>query len=79
MSDLAEAIAAHYEAMLVHYGVAIGLRAARKHVGWYLSGNLPESIYGAVLPALMTSEDPQFVIRGIRAAFRDGHEQARAA
>lgn len=29
---------AHYEAMLAHYGVAKGLRHARKHLGWYLDG-----------------------------------------
>ena len=27
---------AHVEAMLVHYGRALGLRNARKHIGWYL-------------------------------------------
>jgi len=32
----------HYEAMLSHYGVASGLRVARKHVGWYSKG-LPDS------------------------------------
>ena len=32
----------HYEEMLVHYGIAIGSRIARKHVGWYSKG-LPGS------------------------------------
>jgi nifR3 family TIM-barrel protein len=27
---------AHVEAMLVHYGAFVGLRNARKHIGWYL-------------------------------------------
>lgn len=32
---LAELIAEHYEAMLIEYGLAVGLRAARKHLDWY--------------------------------------------
>ena len=32
------AIAAHYEAMLLHYGVETGVNMARKHIGWYTRG-----------------------------------------
>jgi tRNA-dihydrouridine synthase B len=32
----------HYDSMLSHYGIASGLRIARKHVGWYSKG-LPAS------------------------------------
>jgi tRNA-dihydrouridine synthase B len=32
----------HYDSMLIHYGIASGLRIARKHVGWY-SKCLPAS------------------------------------
>ncbi|MGE0231655.1 MAG: tRNA dihydrouridine synthase DusB [Flavobacteriaceae bacterium] len=77
--QLADAIARHYEAMLDHYGLAVGLRAARKHIGWYLSGSLPESVCAHILPGLMTSEDPARVIRGIRDAFRNDQQEARAA
>jgi tRNA-dihydrouridine synthase B len=28
----------HYRAMLEHYGVDVGLRCARKHIGWYTKG-----------------------------------------
>ena len=31
-------VLAHYEAMLVHYGVGVGVRIARKHIGWYSKG-----------------------------------------
>ena len=36
----------HVEAMLLHYGRALGLKNARKHVGWYLatSGRPPETV-----------------------------------
>ena len=33
---LAELIATHYEAMLGFYGTDLGLKVARKHLGWYL-------------------------------------------
>ncbi|VAW17568.1 tRNA-dihydrouridine synthase DusB [hydrothermal vent metagenome] len=34
--DLADLMYEHYDAMLSHYGLAWGLRAARKHLGWYV-------------------------------------------
>jgi tRNA-dihydrouridine synthase B len=33
---LADMIATHYEAMLSFYGADLGLKVARKHLGWYL-------------------------------------------
>ena len=35
-------IAEHYTMMLTHYGEAIGVNMARKHIGWYTRG-LPGS------------------------------------
>jgi len=32
----------HYEDMLSHYGLSVGMRIARKHIGWYSKG-LPGS------------------------------------
>jgi tRNA-dihydrouridine synthase B len=37
-----DTVLAHYDAMLEHYGVAVGVRIARKHVAWYSKG-LPGS------------------------------------
>jgi tRNA-dihydrouridine synthase B len=37
-----EIVLSHYEAMLAHYGSAVGSRIARKHLGWYSKG-LPGS------------------------------------
>jgi tRNA-dihydrouridine synthase B len=34
--QLLDLVLNHYDAMLSHYGVAVGLKAARKHLGWYL-------------------------------------------
>ena len=37
-----DTVLAHYDAMLEHYGVGVGVRIARKHVAWYSKG-LPGS------------------------------------
>ncbi|HEX7969907.1 MAG TPA: tRNA dihydrouridine synthase DusB, partial [Stellaceae bacterium] len=37
-----DTVLAHYDDMLVHYGMAVGSRIARKHLGWYSKG-LPGS------------------------------------
>jgi tRNA-dihydrouridine synthase B len=33
-----ETVKNHYQAMLEHYGEQLGMRMARKHIGWYTSG-----------------------------------------
>jgi tRNA-dihydrouridine synthase B len=38
-TELTHLISAHYEAMLTDYGVAVGSRAARKHLSWYLEAS----------------------------------------
>lgn len=35
-AELATLILDHYEAMLSEYGIAVGVRAARKHLSWYV-------------------------------------------
>ncbi|MDB6176080.1 tRNA dihydrouridine synthase DusB [Paracoccus sp. Z330] len=37
--DLADAVEEHYEDILAFYGVELGLRVARKHLGWYADAN----------------------------------------
>lgn len=62
---LADLVVEHYESMLSFYGTALGVKVARKHLGWYLDA--AQAPKGSVL----TSEEPQPVIRGLRAAFAD--------
>jgi tRNA-dihydrouridine synthase B len=65
---LAELVRGHYEAMLVHYGTAVGLRAARKHLGWYLeAAGAPV----AIRQAIVTDDSPESVLRTMRTAFSD--------
>lgn len=53
-------VCGHYEAMLSFYGADLGLRVARKHLGWYMDGaRAPAGLRRMIL----TSKDPQEVLR----------------
>jgi tRNA-dihydrouridine synthase B len=56
----------HYEEMLVHYGIVIGSRIARKHVAWYSKG-LPGS--AEFRAAVNQTLDPACVMALIRAFY----------
>jgi tRNA-dihydrouridine synthase B len=62
---LAEVVIGHYDAMLGFYGRDLGLRIARKHLGWYLGGA------GALRARLMALTDPAAVMRELRAGLAD--------
>ncbi|MBU3029987.1 tRNA dihydrouridine synthase DusB [Paracoccus marinaquae] len=63
---LADAVEAHYEDMLGFYGRELGLRVARKHLGWYAEAN------GAPLRAeMLRADSPAATIALIRRAFAD--------
>jgi len=59
-------VEAHYEDMLSHYGSDVGLRIARKHVGWYSKG-LPGS--AEFRAAVNQATDPARVKALIRAFY----------
>ena len=57
---LVEMVRAHYQAMLEFYGTDLGLRVARKHLGWYMDeAGTPAPLRRAVL----TSRDTDEVLR----------------
>lgn len=63
----------HIEAMFSHYGSALGVKNARKHIGWYLlSSKAPEAAVKAWRSKLCTQDCPQKVLAGL-AAFYDFH------
>jgi nifR3 family TIM-barrel protein len=72
---LADLVAEHYEAMLGFYGPALGLRVARKHLGWYMdhAGTGP-----ALRGRLLRAEDPAEVLHLLPAAMA-GERNRRAA
>jgi tRNA-dihydrouridine synthase B len=53
---LADLIVEHYEEMLAFYGAELGVRVARKHIGWYLAAaGIPDrSILTLTSPAQVT-------------------------
>jgi tRNA-dihydrouridine synthase B len=69
---LAEFIIEHYEMILQFYGCELGLRVARKHLGWYLE------VAGLSLgrEAILTATDPAQVIRLLREVFNSSREVA---
>lgn len=71
--SLGDLVAEHYAAMLDHYGARVGVRHARKHLGWYLdrfiaaAGPVPE----ADRMAVMAGRDPQAVLSVLRRLFAE--------
>ncbi|MFY0680029.1 MAG: tRNA dihydrouridine synthase DusB [Thalassovita sp.] len=57
--EFADMVVAHYEAMLGFYGTDLGLRVARKHLGWYMDVSQTET---ATRRAVLTEKDPAQVI-----------------
>ncbi|MCC7319505.1 MAG: tRNA dihydrouridine synthase DusB [Rubellimicrobium sp.] len=72
---LSDFVSEHYEAMLSFYGTALGLRIARKHLGWY--GD-EAGIDRALRTAMMVAAEPAEVMALIGAAFA-GTPARRAA
>ncbi len=56
---LTDMVATHYEDMLSFYGTPLGLRVARKHLGWYMDGaGTPPALRRAIL----TEKSPATVL-----------------
>jgi tRNA-dihydrouridine synthase B len=69
-------IRALYEEICAHYGVRIGLRHARKHLGWALDmaaacGRVPAEKLKAWRQKILTSEEPAAVHAALGEAFDD--------
>ncbi len=57
---------AHVAAMLEHYGPFLGLRNARKHIGWYLeTSGMPEETVKRWRKCLCTQENADAVFAGL--------------
>jgi nifR3 family TIM-barrel protein len=61
----------HYRAMLDHYGAEVGVRHARKHLGWYLDRHAPSALAEDKV-AVMTSKHPDFVAEAMRRILSEG-------
>jgi tRNA-dihydrouridine synthase B len=78
----ARMVHAHYDAMLAHYGRELGMRNARKHLGWYVERVLPATPGVAMDRAkrwralLCREEQPERVHQHISALFSETTEMA---
>lgn len=59
--DLVALISAHYEDILAEYGIAVGVRAARKHLDWYAEA-MGITLDKPTRLAFLNAEDPAFVL-----------------
>ena len=64
-AEIAAVFERHYRMMLDFYGAELGLRQARKHVGWYLDRHA-WAVPPAVKAGVLTSKDAEFVIASVR-------------
>jgi tRNA-dihydrouridine synthase B len=87
LSEQLALIAALYGEMLAHHGIAIGLRHARKHLGWALdtaaaTAGAPAHRLKAQRGRVLTADDPAVVLHRLAEAFdefRDPHAAWRHA
>ena len=66
--ELVALISEHYEDMLIEYGTAVGLRAARKHLDWYTEAD-GIALDKPVRNAFLNNEAPAEVLCMIRRIF----------
>ena len=71
-ADLAALISAHYEAMLSFYGIDLGARCARKHLGWYLDA----AGLAHHRETLLATQSPAQVLHIIGQIFNSGERRA---
>lgn len=71
---LVDAVLEHYEDMLSFYGAELGLRVARKHLGWYAEANHAPRRSG-----MLQASSPHEAMAAIRSAFAEAHGAEAAA
>ncbi len=72
-ADLIEMVRSHYQAMLEFYGTDLGLRVARKHLGWYMD---EAGTHATLRRSVLTSRDTDEVLRLLGDALTDDTEIA---
>ncbi len=76
--DVADIALEHYRTMLSFYGEAVGIRHARKHLGWYLDRYAP-ALSADTRIAIMTSRDSREVMSFFHEALQAGSGIAPSA
>jgi tRNA-dihydrouridine synthase B len=75
-ADIPGLVIDHYRMMLEHYGMDVGVRHARKHLGWYLDRHAPD-LAGQAKSEIMTSKDAGFVAGALERALMGQGVSAR--
>lgn len=75
-ADIPGLVIDHYRMMLEHYGMDVGVRHARKHLGWYLDRHAPD-LAGQAKSEIMTSKDAGFVADALERALTGQGVSAR--
>jgi len=73
---LSNMISTHYDAILAFYGVSLGLRVARKHLGWYMDA---ARVTPDLRQRILRSFDPKEVHRLIARGFASAPVEMAAA
>ena len=74
-TELIGIVVEHYEGVLSEYGVEVGVRAARKHLDWYLeAANL--SVDKALRRLMVESKNPNEVIGLVESIFSSNMQEA---
>lgn len=72
----------HYEDMLSHYGVELGVRCARKHLGWYMDTAAEFASHGLGLDPwkkkILRASEPEVVKLHLRAFYEAALERCAA-
>ena len=73
-SDLLALVLEHYDAMIDYYPDVVGVRCARKHLGWYMDGALQASVsisseLSNLRKIILTAEEPETVRIALREFF----------
>jgi nifR3 family TIM-barrel protein len=69
---------AHFESMLEHYGMDLGARNARKHLGWYVARAAVDEAQAKSWRARLCTEDHAPRVSRLLAMFYDAMEEAAA-
>lgn len=72
---LVDLVAGHYEDMLSFYGVTLGLRVARKHLGWYMDA---QGTPAALRREVLTAREPRAVLARLPMALAGAAARAEA-
>jgi len=77
--ELERIVLAHYDAMLSHYGSILGVRNARKHLGWYMEASASEAGGRSGLRrAILTGTNYREVAKLLRVWFGDSRARCAA-